>query len=478
MRMSCEDELSADAIEVERLEIREQLSAPYRAVVRFRAAEDTDLEEIAADLIGTMAHVTYDGAHLHGIIADITSESREPDRPAWYRARIVPRFAMLGMTHQSRVFHDRGVLELVRLILDENGLTEKDGDLEVTVSDRYDLKREIIVQYEETDLAFVSRLLEDEGIAYHFVQHEDQERMVLTDTNANFPERHDTLPYAGHGYRVGDEAIFTVECERQLVASEVILKDYDWRRPALALMERAGIDDNGIGLQVSTREHYLDANRGKRLAAIRAEQKKLARERFHVTTNATGLSPGTRFKIGDHPVHSWDRTFLVLEASRTITNDRPDSGQLTERNDLIAVDAEVRFRPALATPKPRMPGVHYATVDGVNNGVVAPIDDRGRYRVILTFAGSESENQRAKLWVRRAQPLGGAPAGMHFPLLVGTEVLLAFVDSDPDRPLILGAIPNALTASPVTQANATQYIVRSAGGVRVLMDDAVAKVED
>src|SRR5205085_8219563 len=104
VKLSCEDALADDAVEIERIEIDELLSAPFLATVFFfTPVEANDVESIVADLVGTMAHVTYGHHHVHGIVADVTSMSRERNRPAQYRARIVPRFAMLGLVRRSRV---------------------------------------------------------------------------------------------------------------------------------------------------------------------------------------------------------------------------------------------------------------------------------------------------------------------------------------------------------------------------------------
>jgi type VI secretion system secreted protein VgrG len=113
----------------------------------------------------------------------------------------------------------------------------------------------------------------------------------------------------------------------------------------------------------------------------------------------------------------------------------------------------------------------HARVDGVQVGRAAPIDAHGRYRVLLPWDLYAEEGGRASRWVRMAQPHAGPGYGMHFPLHIGTEVLLAHVGGDPDRPVIVAAIPNPDTTSPVTSVNATQSRIQTRSGIVVEFED-------
>jgi len=137
----------------------------------------------------------------------------------------------------------------------------------------------------------------------------------------------------------------------------------------------------------------------------------------------------------------------------------------------VAIRADVTYRPPRTTPKPRIDGVVYATIDGPELNIPAPIDEEGRYKVILPFDLAAEQGGRASRWIRMAQPTSGAGYGMHFPLRPGTEVILTHVHGDPDRPIIAGAVPNAQTPSPVTSANATQSVLRTATGIIMEFED-------
>jgi type VI secretion system secreted protein VgrG len=112
-----------------------------------------------------------------------------------------------------------------------------------------------------------------------------------------------------------------------------------------------------------------------------------------------------------------------------------------------------------------------AVIDGEQRSTATPIDEEGRYRVVVPLDEVGTAGGRASRWARRAQPSAGDGHGVHFPLHIGTEVALAFTNGDPDRPVILGAVPNASAPSPVTSAYATQWRVHTASGVHIEVED-------
>ena len=160
--------------------------------------------------------------------------------------------------------------------------------------------------------------------------------------------------------------------------------------------------------------------------------------------------------------------------------EKPAEGEkkLTYANRFIAIPSNVQFRPERTTPKSKFFGTMNATVDAAGDGQHAETDDQGRYKIILPFDQSGNKDGKASRWVRMAQPYSGfnasdgikGPSGMHFPLHKGTEVLLTFVDGDPDRPIISGSIPNPQTISPVTQENQTRSVIRDNYGNEIVMD--------
>jgi type VI secretion system secreted protein VgrG len=136
-----------------------------------------------------------------------------------------------------------------------------------------------------------------------------------------------------------------------------------------------------------------------------------------------------------------------------------------------AIDAKQPYRLVPATPRPMVPGLERAVVDGASESEYAQLDAAGSYRVKLAFDEGDATGDRSSTRLRMMQPHAGNPEGMHFPLRKGTEVLVAFLGGDPDRPVVAGAVPNADTPSPVTQANQTRNIIHMGG-------DSVIEIED
>jgi type VI secretion system secreted protein VgrG len=192
-------------------------------------------------------------------------------------------------------------------------------------------------------------------------------------------------------------------------------------------------------------------------------------------TEKAALCPGFIFEIAGHYRESYNQKYLIAEiehqggqASAFMTGTGEELTEVEQQptyiNAFTAIPAGVQFRPERNTTKPRFYGTMNAKVDAAGIG-------QGRYKVKLPFDQNGNNGGKASRWVRMVQPYAGADHGMHFPLHKGTEVLLTFVDGDPDRPIIAGAVPNAETKSVVTSLNATRNTIKSASGNVLEMQD-------
>jgi type VI secretion system secreted protein VgrG len=479
---------ASEAVEDESLrllrgEAVEALSRLFEVTVELQAIGDEDVVHANLDaLLAAPAHVASSGMageRVCGVLRSIELVTPVGRPRPIYRAVLVPRLWYATQMHRSRVFQNASVPEIAAMVFTGLGL-RPDDDFRAALSTSYP-KREYVVQYEETDYAFVSRLLEDEGIAFHFDHGVEREVIVLTDSNGagmRRPHWRPRVPYRESAFAEGEEVVFGLTHERRVVPRDVLLADYDWRKPAVSLVSLARVDKHGRGLFFSGAQHYRDGDYGKRIAAIRAEELRVGREVFRGRSTIPDLRPGDVFTL-DMMATAHDRSevsgeYLVIEVKRRIDQrfDQRGPDDERERGDtFVAIRADVTYRPPRTTPKPRIDGVVYATIDGPGLDIPAPIDDEGRYKVILPFDLAAEEGGRASRWIRMAQPTSGAGYGMHFPLRPGTEVILTHVHGDPDRPIIAGAVPNAQTPSPVTSANATQSVMRTSTGITLEFED-------
>jgi type VI secretion system secreted protein VgrG len=344
---------------------------------------------------------------------------------------------------------------------------------------------EYICQFRETDFDFISRWMEREGIYYFFEQGEENEKLIITDNStvhkdiAGLP----TIPYfPPSGLAPEEEAIKAFFCRQKRLPNKVILNDYNYRKPSLELKADTVVDKKGRGNVYFYGEHFKTPEEGHALAIVRAEEIRCRENLFHGEGTQPALRPGFIFEIAGHYRESYNQKYLIAEiehrggqakAFMTGTGDELAEGekQPTYVNAFTAIPAGVQFRPERNTTKPRFYGTMNAKVDAAGIGQYAEIDDEGRYKVKLPFDQNGNGGGKASRWVRMVQPYAGADHGMHFPLHKGTEVLLTFVDGDPDRPIIAGAVPNAETKSVVTSLNATRNTIRSAGGNMLEMQD-------
>ena len=279
-----------------------------------------------------------------------------------------------------------------------------------------------------------------------------------------------------------EEAIKAFICRQKRLPNKVILKDYNYRKPSLDLKAEAVVDSRGRGNVYFYGEHFKTPEEGTELAKIRAEEIRCREKFFHGEGTASNLCPGFFFELDGHYRKGHNRKYLVVEleheGSQTgafwagIGEESADKGkELTYSNSFTAIASDIQFRPELKTPKSRFYGTMNATVDAAGDGQYAELDDEGRYKVKLPFDQSDAGEGKASRWVRMSQPYAGAEHGMHFPLHKGTEVLLSFVDGDPDRPIIAGAVPNYETKSPVTAANQSESVIQTGGRNKIRIED-------
>ncbi|HEY1693501.1 MAG TPA: type VI secretion system tip protein TssI/VgrG [Polyangiaceae bacterium] len=452
---------------------KEQVSGLFEVAAYVQPATDGDLlEDGAADLFAKPCWIAVDGADVlvRGMVRDVQLEDVSSTDPPFYRITVVPRLWRATMTRRCRIFQDLSVPAIVRSVLEALGFAPTDSDFRL--GGAYP-KREYVVQYEETDYDFLCRLCEDEGIFFWFDHGGDVDLVVFADGNGSSRAGTDHQSVA---FQVGvttrqtvSELTRTVQC----VQSSVQLLDYNWRTPKIALDATAKVDQGTTGTLVDTRTPYHDMTAGNRLVKIRAQEIASTHAVYRGTSDVVTLRAGDQMGVTGFPVASLDQTYFVTQVAYEF--ERQGQHGTTQgaayANTFTAIPLTVPFRAPRVAPRPVVAGFVYATIDGPNTGAAAPIDDQGRYKVVLPFDTTLQGTGTATRWIRMMQPLAGASYGVHFPLRVGTEVALTHVNGDPDRPVIAGAIPNALTPSPVSKANSTQSVMQTHTGVRIEIEE-------
>ncbi len=476
--------MAEDTFAVVRFTGREAISQPYRFDITL-ATEDPEID-LRAMLQNPARFVIHrrDLADrvFHGVLAEFEQVEESGDYVI-YKAALVPRLWHAGLYHENQLFLEKSVQDIITEVLQQTRLTSQDFTIRFTGS--YD-QWEYICQWRETDLNFLQRWMEREGIYYYFSQDDEKEKTIIADSataHENISAEH-RIVYSPPSATVprDQEVIHSFVCRQQRLPNKVILRDYNYRRPSLELRAEAVVDPNAHGEIYLYGEHFKTPEEGNHLAQIRAEEL-LCRERtYHGESTAANLCSGFLFELQEHYRESHNGQYLVVEvqhrgcqaiaslAGRQSRTAAAES-ELEYSNRFVAVAADAQFRPERVSSKPRFYGTLNATVDASGDGQYAEIDDQGRYKVVLPFDRSGNDSGRASRWIRMAQPYAGNDFGMHFPLHRGTEVLITFVDGDPDRPIIAGSVPNPDNASPVTTGNQTQAMIRTGGGNQIKFED-------
>ena len=426
---------------------------------------------------------------IHGILSRFDL-LHEVDEHIFYKAILVPRLWQSDLYHENQLFLDMTVPEIIKEILEQTGLKSNDYEL---IQTRDYPKWEYICQFRETDLNFMSRWMEREGFYYYFDQTDSFEKLIITDHLA----RHNPVPQE-HLYKYSPpsgltpaegEEIRNLLCCQNNLPQKVILKDYNYRKPSIDLKSEVEVDPEGRGKIYLYGEHFKTRAEGKVLATIKAEELISREQIFHGESTAPCLCSGYYMDITKHYRQLYNQRYLITEVNHKGSQaafvlsglgkefvGEKESSEMVYSNQFTAIpsardDKEIQFRPERKAIKPKFYGTMNAKIDAAGDGQYAEIDEHGRYKVILPFDLSGKSGGKASRYIRMMQPYAGANYGMHFPLHKGVEVLLSFVDGDPDRPIINGAVPNPETMSPVTGQNQAQSMIRSAGGNELHFDD-------
>lgn len=450
-----------------------EVSLPYRYELHLEHEEGLGLAPDVLDDMLRQPCVARWGpsaeSAIHGVLESIVTESVDVSPThVRYRAVLVPRLARLAHAVRSRVFQDLDVAGIAASILEEHGMVDG-SDFEILLASRYPAS-EYTLQYEESDLAFLSRQLEHHGIHFHFVQDPDRERLVIGDANRALSRRMTTLDYEPRdpGGLTWDEAMHTLERRVAVGSASVLMTEYNWRTPQVILTSQHPADAiAGYHLAQEHGAHFKTPAQGAELSRVRAEQIVSERVRYTGRVTAYELFAGDALAVVNHPLGDYNREYVVVSSALSV---RAGSAAAHEQT-LTLAELDVPYRPPRRTPKPRIHGFVYGRIDGPAHSTAAPIDDDGRYKVLLPFDLNGQPGGKASRWVRVAQPASGPGYGVHLPMHLGAEVAIAHVGGDPDRPVIIGSLHNADSTNPVTASNATQSWIRTQAGVRVLFDD-------
>jgi len=442
---------AASSLVVTRFSGSESISRLYDFRIEF-FEKDTQLLELA-QLPGTPAQLTLQIGdapvrYVHGLVRQVELVGRISGH--WrYRVQVVPKLERLCQMRKSRIFQEQSVPDIVQAVLGEAGVEHR-----LALSGSY-APREYCVQYRESDFDFVSRLLESEGIFYFFEHAEGSHTLVLGDgesAHAELPEGA-KLPLREADQRSYDEEFISrMERVHRLRPGAVMLRDFDFEKPALDLSTNDNSAEGVPELELYDYPgEYVAPGVGKALAKVRMEEKAQGAQTSLGQSVCPRLAPGYLFEA-EHPGDgTFCGQFLVEEVVHS--GQQPDTLGNAEtlggvyQNDFQCLPKGVPFRPSRVTPRPHIPGIQTATVVGPE-GEEIHTDQHGRIKVQFHWDREGQRNDRSSCYVRVGQAWGGLAWGALFLPRIGQEVVIRFLEGNPDRPLIAGAVYNGENPTP------------------------------
>ena len=425
---------------------REAVSSPFEVHLALASEDEIAFDEV----IGKEALLGIAGAEaerfFHGIVCAFGLTGAR-GRFSLYRAQVVPTLWLLDLSQDLRIFQNLDVPQIVSRMLDDAALT----------ADRYAFRlqgryqpREYCVQYRETGLAFISRLLEEEGIFYFFEHSEDKHLLVFGDSPVNYQ------PIAGEThliYHASDalvpegEAVTGFALSSRIVSGRYAQNDFNFEQPTVNLTT-AKAGEAFKALEVYDYPgHYRDEATGKRLADIRLQQGQLSREQASGASVCPRLTPGFTFTLSDHASERLNREYLLTALTHEATQaqeieELAGEGETRYTNRFECLPSSVGLRPVLKTPRPVVEGPQTAIVVGPADEEIYT-DRYGRVKVQFHWDREGGRNENSSCWIRVASGMAGGSYGQIFTPRVGQEVVVDFLEGDPDRPLITGRVYNA-----------------------------------
>ncbi|MBX8607328.1 type VI secretion system tip protein VgrG [Pseudomonas cichorii] len=381
-------------------------------------------------------------AEIRQLPADATADR--------YQVLLRPWLWWLTLASNNRVFQNLSTSDIVTSIFTDHGFS----DHKLSLTGSY-TPREYCVQYGETDFAFVSRLLEEEGIFWFFTHEEGKHTLVLADNNDAFPAipNGPVVKYLGQG--MGNRELHGIRSGQlvlQAVSGVYSASDYEFTTPTTSLYSKAEAKAGPLSMY----EHpggYIAKARGDALTKQRVDGLRSQEKRFIGESDCRWLVPGHYFTLSGHD----DATLNIDWVVTAVTHEASHEGY---RNRFEAIPKATTFRPARLTPKPRM-HTQTATVVG-KSGEEIWTDEYGRIKIQFPWDRDGKNDETSSCWVRVVLPWTGKGFGMQFVPRIGQEVIVTFIDGDPDRPLVSGCVYNGDNALPYAlPANQTQSGIKT-----------------
>ena len=427
------------------------------------------LEDALGKNVTVRMELPQDGGtrYFNGLVSQFSYAGSSGNYAA-YRAQLRPWLWFLTRTADSRIFQEKKVPDIIDQVFREHGFT----DFEQRLSGTYRVW-EYCVQYRETDFNFVSRLMEQEGIYYYFLHEDGKHTLVMSDSVSSHDRvsGYEQVPYFPPdqaGIRERDH-ISQWSVYQDVQAGAYTLTDYDFERPKAELTAKLSNPKKHTHADMEVYDYpgeYVVKGDGDNYSRIRLEELHSQYERVEGGGDAGGLSTGSLFKLSGYPREDQNREYLLLSTAIDLQSDAyesnsGDSGGLHFGCSFTALDGQTPYRAPRVTPKPAVQGPQTAMVVG-KAGEEIWTDKHGRVKVQFHWDREGKNDENSSCWIRVSHPWAGKNWGAIAIPRIGQEVIVDFLEGDPDRPIITGRVYNGEATPPYSLPdNQTQSGVKS-----------------
>ncbi|CAM2197057.1 type VI secretion system secreted protein VgrG [Paraburkholderia kururiensis] len=443
----------ADVLLLDGFAGREAISELFRFDLRMHSTNKVlDPEQIVGKSVTvTLEDQTGVVRHFNGMVTRFAHAGADVQY-GFYSAELAPRLWLLTLGQDRVIWQNQTALDIIKSVLGTFGVAFQDRTKR---SSAYGT-REYCVQYDESAFRFISRLMEEEGIFYFFTFADGAHTMVLADDAS----AHDETP-AGELYFAPDASVSSdakrldfFAMSRGVVAGEHIVSDYDYTTPETMLSSAKASSNLPTGTRFTFPGRVATAGQATHLSTTQLEAHNVTQQTGQGAGRYYGLAAGTTFTLKAHPRSALNVRYVTRAVRHTASNS-------TYSNEFEVFPATVPFRAPLVTPRPLVAGTHTAKVVGSTDEEIWT-DAQGRIKLKFHWDRAEGADQNSSCWVRVAQSVAGPGWGHLFLPRVGQEVVVSYVDGDPDRPLVTGCVYNGDNAPPVSLPSMqTQSVMRS-----------------
>ena len=396
---------------------------------------------------------------VHGLIREM-EQLHTANRFTHYRCSLVPRLWFLGQIRDHRIFQNLSVVEIIQQILKEQGFTGDAASFKLCYA--YE-PREYCVQYGETDLHFITRLCEEEGIYFYFEHKADAHCLCFCDREGGpkIPGQSDLRFFPGSGQRSDTAVINRLTLHEQVNSNAAAYREWNFRKPRLDLEVRDKEEDKqaapappGMLLEQYTYPHLYQLRQpGERYVKLRMLRQLTFRQWIECSSDVARFLPSYTFSMHDHPREALNAGWWVVSVRHegqqpgVLEHEAPDGRGLHYASRVTAIPEMTRFIPALEHPKNLILDKQTAHVTGPKGEEIYP-DKYGRVKVQFHWDREGQYNEKTSCWVRASQEWAGGKYGTMAIPRIGHEVVVSFLEGDPDRPLITGRVYHELNMPP------------------------------